>query len=226
MGKIDLDKPSSYLPDLPGIYQQDAFLGQFLKIFEKILSGIEDGVIIRGNQVKGIEQIIDRIYQFFDPELTPSEFLKWLAGWMALILRDDWEEVKKRRLMSRIMSLYRIRGTKVGLEEYLRIYVGAEGAKISIIEQLFPLQLGVNSTVGVDTLVGGSPPHYFIVKIEMERGEKLSEMLQVKRVAVADIVNLEKPAHTFYSLKILIPTLQIGIHSTIGNDTILGNWFV
>lgn len=225
MEPVRPDAPSSYIQYLPVIYQGDAetgaFIGNFLKIFEKLLAGINDG-----EPLEGIEEVIDRVYEFFDPDRTRSEFLNWLAGWMALILRDDWEETKKRRLINRIMSLYRIRGTKRGIEEFLKIYVGTEGANIFIIEQLTPLQLGDTSTIGFDTIIGGSPPHYFIVRIEMQRGEKLSEIIRLKEKAVRDIVDREKPAHTYYDLVVLIPTMQVGFHSTVGEDTILGNWMI
>jgi hypothetical protein len=39
---------------------------------------------------------------------------------------------------------------------------------------------------------------------------------------VTSILDLEKPAHTFYALTVVTPTLEIGVHSTIGEDTLLG----
>ena len=36
------------------------------------------------------------------------------------------------------------------------------------------------------------------------------------------LIDLEKPAHTFYELIPVFPSMQIGRHSTVGVDTLLG----
>lgn len=215
-------KPGSYLQYLPDTYQQDieeaAFIGRFLKIFERLLSGIDDEESINDNRVEGIAQILDRVHEFFDPMRTPSEFLKWLAGWMALILREDWEEIKKRRLIKRITSLYRIRGTKRALEEYLKIYVAGD---VKITEVLAPFQIGVTSTVEKDTYLDGGAPHFFLVTVILPEPDLQLKLRREKTVRA--IIDLEKPAHTFYQLKTIVPTLQIGRFSTIDKDTLLGD---
>ena len=40
---------------------------------------------------------------------------------------------------------------------------------------------------------------------------------------VTAIIDMEKPAHTFYVLDVVTPIFQIGVHSTIGVDTLLGS---
>ncbi len=79
--------------------------------------------------VVGLEQTLDRIHTYFDPQpgeaqaqRAPTEFLDWLSGWVALTLREDWDEEAKRRLISRIVPIYRKRGTKAGLKEILEVY--------------------------------------------------------------------------------------------------------
>lgn len=214
---------SSYVQYLPGIYQQDieeaGFIGKFLKIFEVLLSGVDNEKTLNDKRVEGIAQILDRVHEFFDPSRTPSEFLKWLAGWMALILREDWEEVKKRRLISRIISLYRIRGTKKGLEEYIKIYVDEGGVEIT--EILTPFQIGVTSIVEKNTYLDGGAPHFFLVSVILPEPDLQLKLQREK--AVSAIIDLEKPAHTFYQLKTIVPTLQIGRFSTIDKDTLLGD---
>jgi hypothetical protein len=39
---------------------------------------------------------------------------------------------------------------------------------------------------------------------------------------VTAILDMEKPAHTYYALEVETPTLQLGVHSTISVDTLLG----
>lgn len=229
------DSDSKYLAYLPGIYQpgkedkRRAFLGNFLKAFEIILSGRNED-----RDVKGIEEILDNIQLYFDPYKTPSDFLPWLAGWMALILKEEEEwnandSGKKRDLIARIIPLYQKRGTLEGLEKYIRIYVG-EDVKISINEFLEPFRVGVTSTVGFNTVVGEGRPYYFQVYMELPIPNRV--LLEKKMRAIIDIIDLEKPAHTYYLLMIRVPTMQIGYfnpingeregHSTIGVDTMLG----
>jgi hypothetical protein len=48
------------------------------------------------------------------------------------------------------------------------------------------------------------------------------EQLRRQRQVTTAIIDLEKPAHTYYELDVETPTLQIGVHSTVGVDTLLG----
>ena len=42
------------------------------------------------------------------------------------------------------------------------------------------------------------------------------------KIATA-LIDLQKPAHTEYTFEIFTATMQIGVRSTIGIDTLLGN---
>jgi hypothetical protein len=48
-----------------------------------------------------------------------------------------------------------------------------------------------------------------------------SERARYQRVAT-EIIEAEKPAHCFYRLKIITPSLQITVNSRVGVDTLLG----
>ena len=221
MNGSSLNKPSAYLEYLPGIYQQDvekgAILGRYLKIFEKILSGIDDEHETHVS-LEGVEQIVARLHEFFDSETAPKEFLSWLAGWMALVLRDDWDEPSKRRLIQRIIPLYKKRGTKSGLTEYLKIFVGDN---VRLDEYLTGITVGGSSHVGIDTFVGGLLPHFFIVTIGFPAIASLGFM-QDTVTATKAVLDLEKPAHTYYALRFDIPGIRVGLRSTLGSDTVIG----
>jgi phage tail-like protein len=211
---------------LPELFRTDPFYGRFLKSFEKILSGVNDGVLIDGQPVVGLEDEIDRVSQHFVPDQAPREFLKWLAAWLALSLRDDWDEATQRMLTRRIASFFPRRGTRSGLEELLNLYLQAGAppgppAVIASIVEPVAFQVGVHSTVGMDTWVGGGAPHHFTVLVDFQVVTPSS--LELKPRAVADIVDREKPAHTYYDLQLLIPTIRVGVRSTVGMDTVLGN---
>lgn len=219
------EEESKYLRYLPSIYQakenDPAFLGRFLKAFEKMLSGIDDGVDIPGQSLKGIEEILDNIHDKFDSDVTDSDFLPWLAGWVALSLKEgeSWSDPKKRELITRIVPLYQKRGTKEGLEEYLKIYVG-EGVRI--IDELNSFQIGVSSRVGIDTIIDGLPLYCFIVDVPFSASfsESGSLVRSETEKSIREIIDIEKPAHTYYRINFNISTMQVG-YARVGVNTLL-----
>lgn len=208
---------------LPALFQDDPFWVRFLKPFERLLS---TGATVDGSAIDGLEQVIDRMHERFVPELAPQNFLAWLAGWLALTLREDWDELAQRTLIRRISGLYPGRGTRAGIEAMLALYLAAGSSSppsVSVVEAL-AFQVGVHSTVGVDTWVGGDLPHHFTVRVDFPASNLAT--FDLRRRAVIDIVEREKPAHTIYDLEVLIPTMQVGVRSTVGVDTVLGNKLV
>ena len=121
---------SSYLRHLPQVLWStesgpEPFLGQVLCVFEKILTGIADGAPIRSGDAEypPIKEVIDELPKLFNSWSTRPEFLPWLASWVALELEPTWTEYQKRKLITQIVSIYRLRGLEAGLHAYLDIYV-------------------------------------------------------------------------------------------------------
>ena len=172
---------STYQQYLPAILQEDAFLGRFLLAFEKILSGFEQTPsqeqIITGNsqKVPGLEEVLDRIHLYFNPQETPEEFLPWLAGWVGLSLRDDWGVEVKRAFILAIVKLYRWRGTKQGLSKLLGLYLknARLGEKVEIFDNFTNF------------------PHYFQVQLTLNDRDPVKYWQQSK-IAQA-IIDQEKP---------------------------------
>ncbi|AOX02074.1 phage tail protein I [Moorena producens PAL-8-15-08-1] len=207
---------SSYLNYLPANFQEDPFVGRFLLALERVMSGFlpRDTDDPNPDQL-ALEEYIDRIPTYFNPynhpdlpvesEIAPTEFIPWLASWVALSLRDDWSEETKRRFISNIVPLYRQRGTKTGVKQMLELYT-QEDVKIYEFEQ---------------------PAHYFQVTITLN--ERDPKLLQRQEEIAKAIVNQEKPAHTFYALRVLVPGMQIINEPTeskpgiiVGETTLLG----
>ena len=170
--------PSSYLDYLPAIFRQDPFAGQFLLAFEAVLSGV-------GGQ-PGLETTISRIASYFDPAATDAEFLPWLAGWVALSLRADWDEPTRRGFIARIVPLYRLRGTPAGLQQMLTLYTGEP---VDIYDAF------------------DNPPYFFEVKLTLSEADPA--LLQAKQQIARAIIDQEKPAHTFYSLQVAVPSMRL-----------------
>jgi phage tail-like protein len=219
---LDPGATSGYLGLLPSIFSEGAapgeapFLGRFLLAFEHVLTGLHGG---EAEPAKGLEETIAGLSSLFDPREAPDEFLPWLAGWVALTLRADWTTAEKRDFLARIVPLYRRRGTRDNVAELLRIYTGLTPV-ITGLEDT-DLQIGVHSTIGVDTQLGGAPPHTFHVILTMPEADQPTRERQGRIIEA--LIALQKPAHTTYTYEILSKTLQIGVRSTIGVDTLLGN---
>ena len=215
--------PSRLLDYLPAIYQTDPFIGQFLLAFEKILLGRSDDVAFPQIEdlefpPQGLEETIAGLASYFDPQQTPDDFLSWLAGWTALSLRADLDPKVQRDFIANIVQRYRFRGTKENLQELLRIFL--RGKPTVTETATAELQIGVHSTIGEDTYLSGGPPHFFRVTISLPRVEQ--QVLERQLAIARAIIELEKPAHTTYEINEKFPSMQIGVFSTVGIDTLLG----
>jgi len=174
------DPPSSYLKHLPAIYSEDHFLGRFLNIFENVMTPIE--------------QTIDQVDLYLDPRMTPEGLLPWLASWISLVLDEEWPVDKRRQLITAAVQLYRLRGTRRGLLEYLRIYTGAQP---TITEHYGGMRLDGAGQLGLNTVLGQGSGHCFTVTLELQPHSAF-DLRKVKT-----IIEAEKPAHTAYDLLVV-----------------------
>jgi phage tail-like protein len=212
---VTQDQRSSYLQYLPAIFQDNAFLGRFLMAFETLLSQAPPAM------PPAVEQVIDQGYRFYRPydpddptRQTPAEFLPWLAGWVSLSLREDWDDATRRQFLREIVPLYRQRGTKAGLLRMLEIYV-----KESITIYDTPADFGFDP-----------PAHFFQVEIRIKDRDPV--VLRRKQMIAMAIIEQEKPAHTFYAVQVLMPTMQLlseetakktgGEQIVLGKNSVLG----
>jgi len=220
----------SLLQSLPGIYQQDPFVGRFLAAFEKILLGCNDGRrippldLIPGHRhdkaldFEGLEETIAAIATLFIPFVpacepdkqtgiashdtcTRDEFLSWLAQWVALTMRADLPKDKQREFIADAMNRYSRRGTRGNLEEMLKIFAVSEPV---IEEDATPQPQGGDA---VNRQMPPASTHFFRVKVKMENSDP--ESINRNRDIADSLIKLEKPAHTHYELKMLFTSMQI-----------------
>ncbi len=170
------EEHSRLLDYLPGIFADDPFLDGFLRIFESIWDPL-------GRQ-------IDQLYAYFDPRLTPPDFLPWLGTWVDVVLDENWPEQRRRTLIRRTADLYRRRGTALALRDYLEIFTGY--APVILEESDDPI------------------PFHFTVVFTVERPELLDED-RVRR-----IIESENPAHTIYTLRIERVSAELEKHDDAG----------
>lgn len=103
----------TYLRYLPEAFQTGGksrrFVEQYLSVFE--------------SEFVGVEEDLDRITRYFDPEGVPNEYLSWLGDWLAVEFDEEWPEGAKREFLREAPELFRGRGTKAGMERTIRLYL-------------------------------------------------------------------------------------------------------
>jgi hypothetical protein len=120
-------------------------------------------------------------------------------------------------LLANIARLYPMRGTRRYLEELLKLYVDALP---SVTDEDFPVfQIAVHSTLGSDAYLGGGSPFLFQVRLAFSRRD--DDFVARQRRLARNVIEQERPAHTWYQLQTIFPKLQLGVHSKVGVDTVL-----
>jgi phage tail-like protein len=176
-----------YLRHLPELYAQDELVGRFLMLFESFWSPIETQ--------------IGAMPYYLDSRMTPSRFLPWLASWLGLELDERLPQERQRRLIRSAIWLFRKRGTKAALREYLEIYTGG---KVQIVEhRADDFRLGPEAKLGEGVALGTcNRPHSFTVTLCLPPDAPALDARneRAQRRLIEAIINAERPAHTHYTL--------------------------
>lgn len=198
---------TGYLDHLPAILHEDPAIVEIVRVFEAILVGTDlpDAPV-------GIEASLTRVHCHFQPDTpdgidrAPAVFLPWLARWVGISLRDDWDTDTRRRFIARAIPLYRLRGTRAGLIALLELILGD----------------ATNFTVHEFE----DPPHFF--QVDIDQPDNDPDRLARTDRCVRAIIDSEKPAHTVYGLRILFPTMHLvddakdGERICVNENTTLG----
>ncbi len=117
-------------------------------------------------------------------------------------------EARQRRLIQSAVWLYRKRGTKQGLKEYLEIYTGGRAEITEYRAHNFIL--GPQARLGPSIALGtGNMPHTFSVELYLppepapardEREQERKELERQRRIEA--LIEAEKPAQTYFALHI------------------------
>lgn len=227
---------SQYLRFLPEILRggEESFVDLYLRVFEALLSGRDDTA---GHDVPALERTIASLPALFDPGLTPTEpevpgsppgsalvspFLDFLARWVALTFDQNWSIDKRREWLRQIVPLYKRRGTRVGLNAYLAMFIGNQ----AFVEELpggFIVGSKPNATLGVNSFIAGAPAYFFRVRVNYGFLPDPFDITTWKnlRRGTAAIVDQEKPAHTYYTLRAATPGFIVAARATVGKDTLI-----
>jgi phage tail-like protein len=137
--------PSAYLRYLPALYWKDVFMGRFLRIFEDILSPVQNAV--------------NRLPDQFDATTASPEMLDMLADWVGADAQPSMSDQGWRRSVRTGMLLHRMRGTKDGLRLAIEL---ATGHRPLITEFSPGLVLGEDASLGHNTSLQAGAPLTFM----------------------------------------------------------------
>ena len=194
-GQLRLRHPRPHLLRyLPAIYtppelDQDENALVVTPFFPRFLLGFEDAL-------DPLRIVISQMERFFDPILTDPDFLPFLASWVSLSLREEWPELKRRRILREAVELFSWRGTRRSLSRWIEIFTGYK--PLITDKPRTGMTLSSASLLGGEEMtLGDIPPHGFVVKLTIPDEAEVSQDLLHR------IIETEKPAHAVYSLMLI-----------------------
>jgi len=195
---------SSLIAYLPPIYQQDEthspFLERFLAMFSTFFDDMEDK--------------IDHISAYFDPDAVSGSYLEWLGRWLAITDHESWGEAKLRTLIKQAPELYKLRGTREGLMRMVQIYTGTEPF---ILESFQFKQMQETSELRqLFAKLYGDNPYCFCLMLKPE-----FVRTDTQRLTIEQIIEDQKPAYTECKLIVLQPWMYADMHTYLGINTFL-----
>ncbi|UFJ38946.1 phage tail protein [Brevibacillus humidisoli] len=195
---------TSYLSYLPGVYQENEASRDFLERFFALFGGF----------LEGMDEQIEHVSRYFDVDTVPSDFLAWLAAWLGIVVDDRWPKQQVRELIRQAPELYRLRGTRYGIERIIELYLGekpliVEPFQLKRMRQMMPVAPLVKQLYGDD-------PYTFSVLVRQERLGSEKERMIVQR-----LLEEQKPAFTEAKLVVLQPWMYLDQHTYLGINTYL-----
>lgn len=97
---------------LPAVFADD-------DLAQRFVGGLDD-------VIAPILNVLDCLDTYFDPALTPADFAQWLGSWVGAETDGTEPEDRLRAAVAAAARLHRVRGTRRGLSEAVRLAFGVE----------------------------------------------------------------------------------------------------
>lgn len=207
LSDIQIFFPSrSWIRYLPEIYQKEdksAFLERFLAIFQTIYEDFNER--------------IREVSEQFDLDIAGGQYLSWLARWIDISESYIWSEDQLRRLLKKGVPLFKKRGTRQGVIEFVSLYTGerpyvVENHQIQYIRD----EKRRRETLG---RLYGNTPFSFTVLV---REEVVHTVWQQK--TLIRIIEDVKPAQVQMQLVVIKPYIFMDQYSYLGINSVLGRY--
>ncbi len=196
-GTIDgLRNPHPLGLGLPAVYQEeDPFTIRLTEAFDDVLAPVFS--------------TLDNLSAYFDPSLTPPDFLGWLASWVALELDETWDLGRRRQAVKSGVDLLRRRGTAVGLADELRL---ATGMEVEVLENG-----GTAWSLDPGSPMVGTPEPALLVRIVTPDAGAV-DLDRVERIITAG-----KPAHVPHKVDVVVQAPAKKARSKVADGAAAGD---
>ena len=193
----------SYLPEVYQANDRNQFLERYLAVFQTLYEDLN-------REIRGTPLLLD-------VDTTGPEFLPWLAGWLDIAESYMWSEEQLRALLRRGVELYRKRGTREGMLDFIRLYTDSDAYLVEHHQlDAFVKQGGQKAIL---TRLYGRNPYVLSVVLKKEDVPTQREYRALIRV-IQEII----PAQMELNLVILEPYMFLGDHTYLGINTSLGEY--
>ena len=171
----DLISPHPLGEALPALFQEDGFTQRFMAAFDAALAPLFS--------------TLDNLPAYFDPWLTPPDFLEWLGRWFGLALDDSWSVERRRAVLAGAFDFYRMRGTVKGLKAQLETLTGGT---VEIIDTG-----GVATSTKAGEALPGSPNFALMVRVAVD------DPAAINHARLDALIASAKPAHVAHKVQLV-----------------------
>lgn len=175
----------TFLDYLPQVYAEGgAFLQRYIGIFQSLYLDVEE--------------TIDKLSLYLDPDTVPDKFLDYLCRWVGIDNSSEiFDKKQLRQVIKRAAFINSGKGTKTVLEELITLYAGTKPVIIEYFLWGKTVQEKEERKKLYETLYGENCS-YFTVIIDMQKASKhiVKEKLKL-------LIEQYKPAMSNYNLVLL-----------------------
>lgn len=193
----------SYLPEIYQSEDKNMFFERYLAVFQTMYEELNEK--------------IRHVPYLLDVDNTDQEFLAWLANWLDIAESYVWSKEQLRNLLKNAVRLYKIRGTREAVKEFVKLYTN--GAEPYIVEN-FEVRKYVDkkNEALLDKLYGNNPYQFHVVV----KGENVPTTREYQ--TLIKIIEEVKPAYMDVELIVLKPYIFLDQHTYIGMNSVLGEY--
>jgi len=173
-GIVGLASPHPLVPTLPGLYQEQVFIENFVGALDDVLAPVLSA--------------LDNLPAYLDVATTPDDLLPWLACWLGMSLDPGQSADRQREVLRLASRLHGLQGTARGIELAVEAVFGVEATVQETGAAAWSLQ--------DDAPLPGEPFQAFVVQVSAPAGQELDE----RRLDA--LVASMKPAHVVHRVQV------------------------
>lgn len=197
----------TWMEYLPDIYSQgiedNPFLERYLSIFQTLYDDL-------GEKIEGFPKLLDAAS-------ADDRQLRQLAGWLGIGCVEVWNEEQLRYLVANAHRMYRLRGTKAGICEFVKLYTG----EMPLVAEQHQLEhfSGNEALYRLLRNLYGDDSGIFTILLRASCLPTEKEVSDIQK-----IIEHVRPAWMDFKLVILRPYILLDSYSYLGINSSLGQY--